>query len=92
MGMMTFLIDCWCCAYLPRRYNVIDLQQRLLWQHMALDKICGQMPAATREDLFGRLPTLELKTKLHTGQSEQQADSLSIDVTMPIHIHTGMEV
>ena len=58
---------------------------------MILDKICGQMPKAVRDDPFGRLPT-EARMELQRGRSEQQADSLSIDITLPIHLHTGVEV
>ena len=67
-----------------------DPEQRLLWQHETLDQVCSQIPKTAREEMFDRLPK-EVSMELQKSWSEQQADSLSIDIKLPFHLYTGIE-
>lgn len=67
-----------------------DINARLKWQYQTLDSVCGQMPKVTRDNTFHRLPK-PIRVELEQAVAGQHIDSLSIDVTPPIVLHTGME-
>lgn len=64
---------------LPFRFNVMNPDEKLKWQHVTLEKVCGQIPKAVH-DHFTNVAKSTRK-ELEDVARNQQIDALSIDVS-----------
>ena len=64
-------------------HNVFDPEGLLKWQHWALDKVCGVMPAAMKEKSVLKI-LKEVRNEIQAAETEAQLAALSIDVWKPL--------
>lgn len=71
-------------------YDVMQPAELLNWQHYILDNVCGQMPPATKDKSFMRLPR-KVREELHEAISDAEIAALSADVSTYPYMYSSFK-